>query len=103
MIDELIMKLAGRGYCWYLALKIGKAASAPVFVAGWVVYAVAGFLFVWLAGCVQSAYETARIVVSDFHSNVLRRKWLTGFSRDYYQSLDHYKPAPTAYKPEDMA
>lgn len=99
-MSELLMMLAGRGYGWYLALKIGKAMSLPVFVTGWVVYAIAGFLFVWLAGCAQAAYETGRIVASDFIANVLRRRWFNGFSKTYYESLSHYKPQPTPTREE---
>lgn len=97
-VDDLMMRLAGRGYGWYLALKVMKAASLPVFVSGWLVYAAVLGLFLAIGGAIVAAKEAAVFIIGDFCENVLRKKWFTGFGRAYYGSLSHYnKRGP--YKP----
>lgn len=91
-MDNWLRYIAGQGYGWYLALKIGKAACLPLWVVGWLVYALLGGAFVFLGGCFVAAKETAGVIVRDFAANVLRPRWFSGFSRVYYNGLHRYNP-----------
>jgi hypothetical protein len=87
------IRIAQRGYGWYLAMKIGKAlAAAPMFLLWLPLYAALGAVL-WLAECVIEACKTTASVYGEAAS-YWRKRWFTGFSRSYYYSLDFYRPTP---------
>lgn len=87
---NVLMRLAARGYGWYLALKIGKALLAvPCFVA-WLFLWPALALFVFVQETVKLLLSIAAEAiegVDDFWG----RPWFRGFTRRYYESLEHYQ------------
>lgn len=87
-MKDMMIKLAGRGYGWYLALKIGKAVLAlPLFVIWLPAYLALGAV-VWVC---MSAWEAGRAVFDIGMEGVRfwRKNWFKGFSRKYYNSLHH--------------
>jgi hypothetical protein len=84
-----LMRLAAKGYGWYLALKIGKAALAvPCFLL---------WLPLWtLLTVVVCAWEMLKIpatLAKEWIESVLEfwsKPWFRGFTRSYYKSLTHY-------------
>ena len=97
-MSEFLIRIARRGYGWYVALKMAKAISLPLFVTGWIVYSILVIAFVFSARVIAAICEVVAITVGDFRYNVLRRRWFTGFSRAHYLSLEQYvlakEPAP---------
>lgn len=92
-------RVAARGYGWYLALKIGKAAIAvPLFVlhSAWAFpLGLACYLYDAFKDCGKELFSLSR--------DYWRRNWFSGFSRRHYNSLSYYKPAPRPMRSEDIA
>jgi hypothetical protein len=84
---SFLAKLAGRGYHWYLPLKIGKALVAvPLFVLWLPVYAVAGTVVVLLTVTKMMLLEIPVEIFNEAR-DYWKRKWFRGFSRAFYRSL----------------
>lgn len=99
---EWQMKLAKRGYGWYLALKIGKAIIAIpwFFVLMVVMICVSAVLLIW------NGVKSSRATVMDLLECVAdywRSKWFKGFSRTYYRSLSYYKATTIARRTPEQA
>lgn len=93
-MNDLLASIARRGYYWYLALKVGKVLSLPIWVFGWVLYALFGIIVLTIKGIITVAKDIAETIVSDFNQNVVQGHWFEGFSRKHYKSLDAYAESP---------
>lgn len=87
---NIARRLAARGYGYYLALKIAKAAWCPfaallmpLVIAFYIVVSLLMTIWEWLAESFRDVLAVAR----DFRS----RRWFSGFSRAHYESLIQYQ------------
>ena len=92
-MNRILMRVASRGYGWYLALKIGKAVVAvPWFFVTMAAVLVAGVLaYSW--GIIKLARDFAHEAMA-MGVGYWRRNWFKGFSRQHYNHLHHYKQSP---------